>query len=112
MRDDRQRLEDMLEAIENIERYINSESDSQLLADDELLNVWVIHHLQTIGEAASRLSDTFRENHPEVAWGGMIGMRHVLVHGYFETNTPLVWKVIERDLPLLKEQLTKILAKE
>jgi uncharacterized protein with HEPN domain len=72
----------------------------------------VIHHLQIIGEAASKLSDAFRESHPEVAWGGMIGMRHVLVHGYFETNNTLVWKVIERDLPLLKEQLTKILAKE
>lgn len=110
MRENRQRLSDMLEAIHNIERYINSESDSQLLADDELINVWVIHHLQIIGEAASRLSDAFRESHPEVAWGGMIGMRHVLVHGYFETNTTLVWKVIERDLPVLKEQLTKILA--
>jgi uncharacterized protein with HEPN domain len=66
--------------------------------------------LQIIGEAASRLSSSFRESYPEVAWGGMIGMRHVLVHGYFETNTTLVWKVIERDLPVLKEQLTEILA--
>jgi uncharacterized protein with HEPN domain len=110
MRDDRQRVMDILEAVENIERYVNAESNSQLLADDELISVWVIHHLQIIGEAASKLSESFRESHPEVAWGGMIGMRHVLVHGYFETNTKLVWKVIERDLPILKEQLTKILA--
>jgi uncharacterized protein with HEPN domain len=69
---------DMLEAIENIERHISAESDSQLLADDELISVWVIHHLQIIGEAASKLSEAFRESHPDVAWGGMIGMRHVL----------------------------------
>ncbi|NJC95622.1 MAG: nucleotidyltransferase [Anaerolineales bacterium] len=112
MRDDRQRLMDMLEAIEKIEQYVSSESASQILADDELLNVWVVHHLQIIGEAASKISPAFREAHPEVAWGGMIGMRHVLVHGYFETNTALVWKVIERDLPQLKAQLKKILEEE
>ena len=45
MRDDRQRLGDMLEAVDKIERYINSESNSQILEDDELVSVWVIHHL-------------------------------------------------------------------
>jgi uncharacterized protein with HEPN domain len=110
MRDDLQRLEDMPEAIEKTERYINAESDGRLLEDDELVSVWVIHHLQIIGEAASKLSEVFRKSHPEVAWGGMIGMRQVLVHGYFETNTTLVWKVVERDLPVLKAQLTTILS--
>ena len=46
----------------------------------------MIHHLQIIGEAAARVSNELREKHPEVAWGGMIGIRHVLVHGYFETD--------------------------
>ena len=59
MRDDRQRLADILEAIDKIERYVNSEGNRQLLTDDELINVWVIHHLQIIGEAASKLSDDF-----------------------------------------------------
>jgi predicted nucleotidyltransferase len=45
----------------------------------ELLQVWVVHHLQIIGEAAFRLSEEIREKHSEVAWGGMIGMRHVVV---------------------------------
>lgn len=110
MRDDHQRLMDILEAIENIERYIHSESDLHFTADDELLNVWVIHHLQIIGEVASKLSDAFREKHSEVAWGGMIGMRHALVHGYFETNSTIVWRVVQKDLPVLKEKLTVILA--
>jgi uncharacterized protein with HEPN domain len=110
MREDRQRLLDILEAIENIERYVHAESDLRLSEGDELLNVWIVHHLQIIGEAASKLSEAFREKHSEVAWGGMIGMRHVLVHGYFETNTDIVWKAVQRDLPILKVQLTAILA--
>jgi uncharacterized protein with HEPN domain len=71
--------------------------------------VWVVHHLQIIGEAASKISEALREEHPEVAWGGMIGMRHVLVHDYFETNARIVWKVVEHDSPVLKPQLEAIL---
>ena len=84
MRDDRERLVDMLEAIQKIEQYAHDEEFSS--QNENLVEVWMIHHLQIIGEAAARVSNELREKHPEVAWGGMIGMRHVLVHGYFETD--------------------------
>ncbi|RPI86813.1 MAG: DUF86 domain-containing protein [Chloroflexi bacterium] len=108
MRDDRERLLDMLEAIHKIEQYAHDELFSS--RGDELVEVWMIHHLQIIGEAASRVTQELQKKHPEVAWGGMIGMRHVLVHGYFETDTELVQKAVERDLPILKTQLENILA--
>jgi hypothetical protein len=53
------------------------------------------------------VSNELRAKHPEVAWGGMIGMRHVLVHGYFETDKDLVWRVVEQDIPTLKSQIEK-----
>ena len=109
MRYDRQRIMDMLEAIGNIERFVSE--DHAKSPDQELLNVWVIHHIQIIGEAASKLSNAFRAANPEVAWGGMIGMRQVLVHGYFATDSKLVWKVVQNDLPVLKSQLESILKK-
>lgn len=112
MRDDRERLLDMLEAIHKIEQIVFSEKYMERLQDDELVEVWVIHHLQIIGEAASRLSKEFREKHTNVAWGGMIGMRHVLVHGYFETDAEIVWKVVEKDLPALKKQLERLLTEQ
>lgn len=97
-----------MEAIHKIEQCARDESFSS--HDEDLVEVWMIHHLQIIGEAASRVSNNLREKHPEVAWGGMIGMRHVLVHGYFETDKELVWRVIEQDIPVLKTQIGKILA--
>jgi uncharacterized protein with HEPN domain len=112
MRDDHERLLDMLEAIHKIEQIVYSEKYTERLHEDELIEVWVIHHLQILGEAASRLSKEFKEKHANVAWGGMIGMRHVLVHGYFETDTEIVWKVVEKDLPDLKKQLEAILAEQ
>jgi uncharacterized protein with HEPN domain len=109
MRSDRDRILDMLEAISKIEQYVNRESGFSRFEEDELLQVWIIHHLSIIGEAAARLSDDFREQHPDISWGGMIGMRHVLVHGYFETDNEIIWKVIEQDLPTLKNQLQKLI---
>jgi uncharacterized protein with HEPN domain len=110
MRDDRERLLDMLEAIRKIEHIVYSEKYTERLQNDELIEVWVIHHLQIIGEAASRISKEFKEQHTDVAWGSMVGMRHVLVHGYFETDTEIVWNVVEKDLPDLKKRLEVILA--
>ena len=106
---DRERLLDMLEAIQKIEQYAHDEKASS--PDEHLVEIWMIHHLQIIGAAASRVSNELRTEHPEVAWGGMIGMRHVLVHGYFETDKELVWRVVEQDIPKLKSQIGKILAK-
>jgi uncharacterized protein with HEPN domain len=109
MRDDRERLSDMLEAIYKIEQYVNEDGPG-VLQESELVEVWIVHHLQIIGEAAARISNGLREKYPEVAWGGMIGMRHVLVHGYFETDTGIVWNVVQNDLPTLKLQIQNILA--
>lgn len=65
--------------------------------------------LLDIIEAASRLSDELRAQHPEVAWGQMIGMRHILVHGYFEVDPEIVWNAAHVNLVQLKEQVEAIL---
>ena len=106
MRSDRERLTDILEAIEKIERYIPR--GKQAFENDEMFQVWVVRHLQIIGEAASRVSVNTQMRFPEVPWGNMIGMRHVLVHGYFEIDLEIVWSVIEKDLPSLKEQIQSV----
>ena len=62
MRDSRVRLLDMLEAIENIERY--AARGRRAFEDDELIQIWIIHYLQIIGEAAARLGHDFHDAHP------------------------------------------------
>ena len=103
MRNDRERFIDILEAIEKIERYIPR--GRQAFEMDEMLQVWVVRHLQIIGEAASRVSAEAQNRFSEIPWGKMIGMRHVLVHGYFEIDLDIVWSVIEHDLGPLKGQI-------
>jgi uncharacterized protein with HEPN domain len=103
MRSDLERVLDILEALEKIERY--APRGKLAFENDELFQVWIVRHLQIIGEAASRISDQTQKRFPEVPWGKMIGMRHVLVHGYFEIDLEIVWSVIEKDLPSLKGQI-------
>ena len=97
MRDRQERLRDILEAIERTEKY--AAKGKSTFDQDELVQVWILHHLQVIGEAARSLGPELMDDLPEIPWSDIIGMRHVLVHHYFEIDTEIVWSVIERDLP-------------
>jgi uncharacterized protein with HEPN domain len=107
MIDDTGRLEDILMAIEKIQVRAGADQDSFNL--DEMLQVWVMYHLQIIGEAVSRLPTELLERYPDVPWRNMIGMRNILVHQYFEVDLAIVWRVVEDDLPPLKKQVVSIL---
>jgi uncharacterized protein with HEPN domain len=107
VRDDRQRLQDVLEAIERIEKYAargRAEFDA-----DELVQTWIVHHLQIIGEAVRSLSDDTRNSHPDIEWTKIVGMRHILVHRYFGVDRQAVWNVVRADLPYLKKAIAAIL---
>jgi len=107
MRDDRERLRDILEAIERIERYTGVRTEA--FENNELIQNWVVSHIQIIGEASNHLSQKLCTEHPEVPWSSIIGMRHVLVHSYFDIDLDAVRQVVERDLPILKPQIEAIL---
>ena len=107
MIDDRGRLEDIQEAIGKI--LARTGAGEEAFNRDEMLQVWVLHHLQIIGEAVSRLTLELLERYPQVPWRNMIGMRNILVHQYFEVDLAVVWQVVDRDIPSLKMQITSIL---
>ena len=102
MRDDRERIMDIIEAIERIEKVTSK--GKPLFYKDEMVQVWVVHHLQIIGEAVRALSPEFRSAHPDIPWSDIIGMRNVLVHHYFAIDKDAIWNVVERDLPAMKKR--------
>ena len=79
MRSDRERLIDAVEAIERIDRH--AAKGKEVFAREELVQTWVIHHLEILGEACRNLSDGLRNAHPEVPWTQIVGMRNILAHG-------------------------------
>lgn len=108
MKRDRQRLEDILEAIERIERYSSVGRSS--FDRDELVQTWVVHHLQIIGEAVRGLSEEIRSAHPDVPWAQIAAMRNILVHDYFGIDLEEVWAAVARDVPALKAKVAEILS--
>ena len=95
------RLRDILSAIDAIERHSSSEAEFRA---NELHQIWMVHHLQIIGEASSGIDRTWRDAHPSVDWAAIIGMRQVLVHRYWRVDLdggPLVPKTpdgVEQEL--------------
>ncbi|NDJ18648.1 DUF86 domain-containing protein [Myxacorys almedinensis] len=106
MRNDSERRLDISEAIGRIEQY--AAQGKQVFEQDELIQTWVVYHLQVIGEAARALSVEFKAQYPDLPWVEIVGLRNVLVHEYFRINVEVVWAIVEADLPDLKLRVTAI----
>ena len=107
MRNDKLRLRDIEEAIQRIEKY--TVRGREVFDTDELIQTWIVHHLQLIGEACRALPAELRDQHSEIPWGQIIGMRHILVHHYFGIDADAVWTAATQDIPLLKTQIADLL---
>jgi uncharacterized protein with HEPN domain len=107
MRQLRERLEDILEAVAQIE----TEQAKGKAAFDEnpLVQVWMVHHLMIIGEAVRAIDPAERSKYPSVPWRQIAGMRNILVHDYFRINQEIVWETVEKHLPELKTEVEQIL---
>lgn len=80
--------------------------------NDEDLRLALTHLIQTLGEAARRVSPPFRQAHPEIPWRKIIGMRHKVVHDYLEVDYDLVWDVATAELTPLVSQLGRLVPLE
>ncbi len=109
MRDDLARLRDVLRAIDRIQE--ETTDSREMFAQDAKLQVWVLYHLQVIGEAARGLSAEFRRRYPDPVWSKAIGLRNILVHHYFEIKEELIWRVVKQDLPAFREIAAAVLRK-
>ncbi len=107
MRDDQERLRDIDEAIDKIEKYVSV--GYQAFIEDERTQVWIIHHLQVIGEASNHLSDELTEQNQDIPWADIVGLRNILVHQYFGIDLRQVWETAELDMPILKAKVRGIL---
>jgi uncharacterized protein with HEPN domain len=107
MRRDDERLQDILDAIVAIERYL--QQGQSTFEAQELIQVWVAYHLQMIGEAASALSPKLKARYANVPWPQIIGLRNLLVHEYFRVDARVLWDIASNDLQPLKANIQAIL---
>lgn len=101
-------LQDILTSITRIEEYTNNLSFEDLNDDWKTIDA-VVRNLEIIGEAARNMPEDIIEQNPDIPWGYMISMRNKVIHAYFGVDLDILWKTIKEDLPLLKQQIAKIL---
>ncbi len=110
-KDDLVRLRHMLDATCEAVAFIK-DSRREDLDNDRKLTLALVKDIEIIGEAAYQISEETRQNLPDIPWDDIVGMRHRLVHAYFDINLDVLWKTVQEDLPPLVQILSAALGEE
>ena len=106
---DKEHLIHIIEAIDRIQNRVPA-LDLDSLLQDALLYYGVVKSIEIIGEAVYKLSTSFKDAHPQTVWENIEGMRHVLVHDYYQILPDRVLHVVINDLPPLRSQIEQYLS--
>ena len=102
------RLSHILMAIDNVHNFLDGKSFDDFCSD-KILFFALVKNLEIIGEAANCITKEFRLQHPEVEWPVIIGMRHVLVHDYYNIDAKTAWQTAKENIPVLRPQIEALL---
>lgn len=108
---DRWRLRHMIEAADNVQKFISGRQRTDL-DSNQMLVFAIVRALEIIGEAASKISEETRSAHGAIPWKTIIGMRNRLVHAYFDIDVSIVWVTVTEELPGLLSQLKALAASD
>lgn len=100
----------ILDAIENIENYVQNVSENDFYKN-KMLQDAVVRNLEIIGEATKRIPETIKQKHTNIEWKKISGMRDVLIHDYLGVDYERVWMAIINRIPELKKDIQNIVGK-
>lgn len=101
----------MLERAEKASALVR-DKDRSTYDGDEVLRLALTHLVQTVWEAARHVSREFGDDHPQIPWRAVVGMRHKVVHDYMNVDEDILWDTVTNELPPLIEELKKMLPPE
>ena len=100
-------LEDILESIEKIKKYVKGISLKEFTKKEMIIDA-VVRNFEIIGEATRQLPSKIKSKYRDVEWKAMIAFRNVIIHEYFGINLKIMWDIIENELPELENKLKRI----
>ena len=101
-------VRDMLQAMRDARTHVAAVGDDRSVVGSVARDA-ALYRVLVLGEAATRVSEAVQEQHTDVPWSDIIGMRNVLIHGYEKVNWAVVLQTIETDFPALEPLLERIL---
>ena len=106
-KDPRVYLAQILERIDRIQEYTVDGKNAFFI--DARTQDAVIRNFEVIGEAAKRIPDEYRQNHPSIPWRELSGFRDVLIHQYEGVSIAEIWRIVENNLEPLRQAINAIL---
>ena len=107
-RDWRERIQDILDAIAEIQQFTHGMQFDVFREDDKSIRAVEMNFI-IIGEAASQIPEEITEQYPHIPWVLMRAMRNRIVHAYFQVDEKLMWDTVQNDLPPLIPLLETLL---
>ncbi len=111
MKDNTVYLKHILDAMDLIDEYLREVGYDEFM-NNRMFQDAVIREIEIIGEATKNLSLEVRNGYPNIPWKKMAGMRDKLIHGYFGVDPDAVWVTARKDIPMLREKITRIIDSE
>ena len=105
-RDFRLYFEDILESTKKIEGYIANLTYNDFVKDNKTIDA-VVRNLETIGEAAKQIDEETKKKYDDIPWREIVDFRNRIIHGYFVIDYEIIWQIISKDLPDLKQKVEK-----
>ena len=101
-------IEDILESMDKIERYINSLTYETFEKNDLVVDA-VIRNIEIIGEASKNIPENVRGEYPEIPWKRIVGLRNIAIHEYFGVDLTIIWEIITKNLPETRSKIELML---
>ena len=97
----------ILEAINDIEDSLKGFTRERFIESKDVKEA-NIRRIEIIGEAAKNISNVVKRKYNKIQWNKIVGTRDKVIHHYFGVNLDIIWDILKKDIPELKQEILEM----